>query len=239
VPVDTLGEDLVVLAIQPGNGTLAARQRLPYGLRGSELVRLAFSGRAGITQGRIVVLDHRPTGDDRLDAALASLARGRRPPPAKAWVGRPGSGSCDAYLARLAAAGAIREERDKLLGFIPVVRWRIADPARAADTRARLDAIVHGTGEVDTAQAALAGLAGAVLYPGLARRPLRKRLERIAKGELTRPVLQAARAPQAATDAATQAATHAAVSAAVHAAHHAASDAGGHGGHGGGGGGHH
>ncbi len=252
VPVDTLGEDLVLLAIQPGNGRLAAGQRLPYGLRGSELVRLAVSGRAGITQGRIVVLDHRPTGDDRLDAALASLARARRPPPAKAWVGRPGSGICDAYLARLAAAGAIREERGKVVGFIPVVRWRIADAARAADTRARLDAIVHGTGEVDTAQAAFAGLAGAsglgaVLYPGLACRPLRKRLERIAKGELTRPVLQAAQsaqaaadaATQAAADAATQAATHAAVSAAVHAAHHAASDAGGHGGHGGGGGGHH
>jgi hypothetical protein len=82
VPVDTLGEDLVLLAIQPGNGTLAARQRLPYGLRGSELVRLAASGRAAITRGRIVVLDHRPTGDDRLDAALASLAQACRPPQA-------------------------------------------------------------------------------------------------------------------------------------------------------------
>jgi hypothetical protein len=39
----------------------------------------------------------------------------------------------------------------------------VADRQRgaAADTRARLDAIVHGTGQVDTAQAAFAGLAGA------------------------------------------------------------------------------
>ena len=121
--------------------------------------------------------------------------------------------------------------------------------------------IVHAPGPVDTAQAALAGLASAsglaaALYPGAARRPLRKRLEKIAKGELTQGVTDAARhaatdaATQAVTDAAmqvstdaataaaTQAATHAAVSAAVHAAHHAAS-AGSHGGHGGGGGGHH
>ncbi len=41
MPVDTLGEDLVLLAIQPASGMIAARQRIPYGLRGSELVRLA------------------------------------------------------------------------------------------------------------------------------------------------------------------------------------------------------
>ena len=128
--MDTLGEDLMLLAIQPDQGTIAARQRLPYGLRGSELVRLAASGRVEITSGRIVVLDASPAGDDRLDEALASLARARRPPQAKAWDGRPGSGVCDAYLARLAAAGAIREERGRAFGFVPVVRWKIADTAR-------------------------------------------------------------------------------------------------------------
>ena len=206
MPVDTLGEDLVLLAIRPGNGKIAARERLGYGLRGSELVRLAASGRVGITGDRIVVLDGGPTGDERLDAALASLARPRRRPlRPKAWVGQPPSGICDAYLARLAAAGAVREERGKLLGFIPVSRWRIADPARAADARARLDAIVHAPGQVGIAQAAYAGLAsasglGPVLYPGPAGRPLRRRLEQIAKGELTRPAArQAGQAAQAAT----------------------------------------
>jgi hypothetical protein len=273
-PVESLGEDLVLLAIQPSKGTIAASQQIDYGLRGSELVWLAASGRVGITRDRIVVLDGGPTGDERLDTALASLAGARRPPRAKTWVGHPGAKICDAYLARLAAAGAIREERGKLLSFIPVIRWRIVDTARAADARARLDAIVHATGQVDTAQAAFAGLAsasglGPVLYPGAAHRALRKRLERIAKGELTRPPAQASPAVQATqaaaeasgaaadaaerreaksatdpakdavTQAAAQAATHASVSAAVHAAHHAASGAGGHGGHGGGGGGHH
>ena len=61
VPVDTLGEDLVLLAIQPASGMIAARQRIPYGLRGSELVRLAASGRAVITNDRIVVLDDAAT----------------------------------------------------------------------------------------------------------------------------------------------------------------------------------
>jgi hypothetical protein len=266
--MDTLGEDLVLLSIRPDNGTIATKSRLGYGLRGSELVRLAATGRVGITGDRIVVLDGQPTGDEQLDAALASLAGARRPPRPKTWVGHPGSQIVDTYLARLAATGAIRPERGTVLAFVPVVRWRIADSARAADARARLDAIARATGPVDTAQAAFAGLAsasglGPVLYPRWANRQLRRRLERIAKGELTQAAgaaatVQATRATdaaaraavqsatdaatQAATDAATaaatQAATHAAVSAAVHAAHHAASD-GGHGGHGGGGGGGH
>ena len=267
--MDALGEDLVLLSIHPDKGTVVTKSRLGYGLRGSELVRLAASGRAGITGDRIVVLDGRPTGDEQLDAALASLAGARRPPRPKTWVGHPGGQIVDTYLARLAAAGTIRADRRTILGFVPVVRWRVADTARLADARARLDAIARAAGPVDTAQAAFAGLAsasglGPVLYPGLANRPLRKRLERIAKGELTQGVgaaqtAQATRAAdaaaraadRAATDAATsaatdaatqaaiQAATHAAVSAAVHAAHQAASDAGAHGGHGGGGGGGH
>jgi hypothetical protein len=266
--MDTLGEDLVLLSIRPDNGTIATKSRLGYGLRGSELVRLAATGRVGITGDRIVVLDGQPTGDEQLDAALASLAGARRPPRPKTWVGHPGSQIVNTYLARLAATGAIRPERGTVLAFVTVVRWRIADSARAADARARLDAIARATGPVDTAQAAFAGLAsasglGLVLYPGWANRQLRRRLERIAKGELTQDAgaaatVQATRATDAAaraavqsatdaatqaasdaaTAAATQAATHAAVSAAVHAAHHAASD-GGHGGHGGGGGGGH
>ena len=267
--MDTLGEDLVLLSVRPDNGTIATKSRLGYGLRGSELVRLAASGRVWITGDRIVVLDTQPTGDEQLDAALASLAGARRPPRPKTWVGHPGSQIVDTYLARLAATGAIRPERGTVLAFVPVVRWRIADTARAADAWARLDSIARATGPVDTAQAAFAGLAsasglGPVLYPGWANRQLRRRLERIAKGELSQgagaaPTAQATRATDsaaraaaqsatdaatqavtdAATAAATQAATHAAVSAAVHAAHHAASD-GGHGGHGGGaGGGHH
>ena len=188
--MDTLGEDLVLLSIRPDNGTIATKSRLGYGLRGSELVRLAATGRVGITGDRIVVLDGQPTGDEQLDAALASLAQARRPPRPKTWVGHPGSQIVNTYLARLAATGAIRPERGTVLAFVPVVRWRIADSARAADARARLDAIARATGPVDTAQAAFAGLAsasglGPVLYPGWANRQLRQRLERIAKGELT------------------------------------------------------
>ena len=223
--METLGEDLVLLSIRPDNGTIATKSRLGYGLRGSELVRLAASGRAGITGDRIVVLDGQPTGDEQLDAALASLAGARRPPRPKTWVGHPGSQIVDTYLARLAATGAIRRSGRTVLGVHPGRPVADRRHRRAADTRARLDAIARATGPVDTAQAAFAGLAsasglGPVLYPGWANRQLRQRLERIAKGELTQgagaaQTAQATRATDAAARAAAQAATDAATDAAT------------------------
>ena len=222
--MQTLGDDLVLLSINPRSGRLANATRLRFGLMGSELVRLAASRRVDIAGGRIVVLDGGPTGDSELDAALASLAQAGRPPQPRKWVGAPRRKITDAYLARLASAGAVRDEPGPLL-----TRWRIVDEARAASLRARLDAIVHGTGPVDTEQAAFAGLAsasglGELLYRGWGNRPLRKRLDQIATGQCTGPALPATDTPTAAGDA-SQAAAGEAASEAVQAATQAASDA--------------
>src|SRR5262249_57789081 len=101
----------------------------------------------------------------------------------------PRRGSCDAYLARLAAAGVIQRQEQTRLGFIRVTRWQITDPARVADARARLDAIAKSTGQVDLSQAAFGGLAHAIglagrLYRGRDGRDRRKRLELVADGGL-------------------------------------------------------
>jgi Golgi phosphoprotein 3 (GPP34) len=223
--VQTLGEDLVLLSINPRSGRLANATRLRFGLMGSELVRLAASRRVDITGGRIAVLDSGPTGDGELDAALASLARAERPAQPKKWVGAPRRRIVDAYLARLASAGAVRDEPGALL-----TRWRIVDEARAASLRARLDAIVHGTGPAaDTEQAAFVGLAsasglGELLYRGWGNRPVRKRLDQIANGQRTGPALPVTDAALGAGDA-SQAAAGEAASEAVQAATQAASDA--------------
>src|SRR5438128_703991 len=158
--METLGEDLVLLAIRP-NGTLGMAAKLRFGVSGSELVRLAAARRVDIAHGRIVVLDVAPTGDALLDAALQSMQGGGRQPTAKAWVARSRPGLVGRYLDRLAAAGVVRAERRKVLGVLPVTRWTVADTARLAQVRARLDAIASGSGSLDSAQAALAGLAGA------------------------------------------------------------------------------
>src|SRR5712691_6601616 len=151
--MDSLGEDLVLLSVRPEKGTVATAERISFGLMGSELVRLAATGRIDIQRGRILVLSQVPTGDAELDAALGSLIGARRPARPTQWVGRPRRGILQAYLNRLVAAGALRPER-RVFG----TRYFIADPVRAAHARERLDAIALSTGMVDTAQAAFAGL---------------------------------------------------------------------------------
>ncbi len=184
--VDNLGEDLVLLSIRPDKGTVTTAQRISYGLMGAELVLLAASGRIDVQQDRIGVRDQSLTGDAELDAALASLVGPRRAPRARAWVGRPRRGIVLAYLSRLVATGALRAER-RIFG---TTRYLIADPARVAQTRARLDAIALSAGMVQTEQAAFGGLTHAigldlVLYPGRAGRPVRQRLLEMGRGQWT------------------------------------------------------
>ena len=235
VGVDELADDLLLLAVR-ADGSLPIGTKLRFGLAGSELVRLAAARRVDIVRGRIEIIDTAPTGDPLLDDALASMASGRRGPSAKAWVAHDRRGLAGRYLARAEAAGVIRAERRKALGFIPVTRWTVVDIGRAAQARARLEAVAASTGPVDSAQAALAGLASAIevaglVFPGRAGAAARKRLRQAAKNEAasagtTRAVSDATgAATAAAADAAVSAATDAAVSAATQAAVNAATQA--------------
>jgi hypothetical protein len=262
--METLGEDLLLLAVRP-DGKLGASAKLRFGLSGSELVRLAAARRVDIARGRIVILDAAPTGDDLLDAALQSMAGGWRQPTAKAWVARSRPGLVERYLDRLAAAGVIRSEGRQIMGLFPGTRWVVVDTARQAQVRARLDAIASGSvapGSLDSEQAAFAGLAGAIglsalIYPGFAGAAARKNLKKAATRERSEsPEVSAVADAAAATDAAdhardaamraamnasVQAATDAAVAASIDAATQAAiaasADAAAH--HGGAAGGHH
>lgn len=232
--MDELGEDLLLLAMS-SDGTLVISARLRFGLAGSELVRLAAAGRVDIVRGRIGLLDSAPTGDPLLDEALASMAGGRRRPTAKAWVARNRPGLVGRYLARAERDGVIQAQRRKALGFIPVTRWLVLDIARAAQARGRLEAAAASSGQLESEQAALAGLASAIdvtrfVFPGRPGAAARKRLRDAAKRDRTAAdasaaVLGAADAQHAATTAATAAATDAAVRAAADAAVSAAVDA--------------
>jgi hypothetical protein len=223
--MDELAIDLMLLAAR-ANGTLGIPPRLRFGLSGSELIRLAAARRVDIVRGRVVVLDTAATGDPLLDEALASMTGRWRSPTAKSWVARDRRGLVQRYLALLAEAGIIRADRRRLLGLFPATRWTLVDTARAARARARLQAVADGTGGVDAAQAALAGLASAIgvtgyLFPGLSGARARKRLKEAARRDpAAGPATGAATA--AATDAATSAATTAAMDAAVRAATDAA-----------------
>jgi hypothetical protein len=256
--VDTLSDDLLLLLVNT-DGTLRLLGKLRFGLAGSELVRLAAAGRVNVERRKIVVLDSSPTGDPLLDQALASMTRGWMAPTAKAWVARDRHGLVKQYLARLVAAGVLREDRRKSLGFIPVTEWTVIDRARAAQAGDRLVEIATSTGALSPEQRALGGLASAIGIPGMvfparAGAAARKRLREIARHDpAARTVMDAAvdAADNAAVSAAIQASTDAAISAAISssidaataaaisAATDAAHDAGAGGHHGGAVGGHH
>jgi hypothetical protein len=182
-----LGEDLVLLSIRPRDGKLMTWGRIDLGLMGSELVRLAAAGRAGIAGGRIAVLDPAPTGDTELDAALLSLLDARFAPRPEPWVGLPRRGIRDAYAARLVSAGVLRVRPSRIIG---ASRYVILGSSRVAAARSRLDAITQSSGPpAGSAQAALGGLAcaiglGGVLYPGRPGRDRRARLAEIARQEV-------------------------------------------------------
>lgn len=237
--MDELSDDLLLLAAR-ADGRLLIPEKLRFGLAGAELVRLAAAGRVNVVRGRIEVIHSLSTGDPLLDEALASMGASRglagRGPTAKAWVARHRPGLVKRYLERAETAGTIRAERRKALGFIPVTRWTVVDTARAAEARARLEAVAASTGVVDSAGAALAGLATAIgvtsrVFPGMAGAAARKRLRQAAKGDAASEATaraardDTAKAVSDATRAATAAATDAAISAATDAAVQASIDA--------------
>ncbi len=203
----TLAADLLLLAIDPQRRRVRATEKLDYALMGAELVDLAVSRRVVMAGDRVEVVDARPTGDDRLDAALMSLAGSKRAPRAKAWVQTVRKGMRVDYLAALAEAGAIRAERRPFLGVLHRTQYVVLDTGRRSGIKARIDAVAHGGKADSTADRAMAGFVHAcglanVLYPGAANRPLRKRLEAAAKpGRATDGTTRAPRsAPDAAID---------------------------------------
>jgi Golgi phosphoprotein 3 (GPP34) len=199
--MDSLGEDLLLVAIDPRNGVLRCREHLGYGLMGAELIMLAAAGRIAVTDGRVRVVEPvtATTGDRNLDATLSRIAGSRRVLKVQAWVSKPGRKLTNSYLDRLIAAGTIQRQ-----GGLLRPRWPVTDVSKASWARSRLDDIAHGAGPVDEEQAVYAGLADAVglaslFYRGRENRPVRQRLREITKSHwATEAVRRAVAAAEAA-----------------------------------------
>jgi hypothetical protein len=181
--VDWLGEDLLLLALDAGRGSLGRTHMINYGLMGAELVQLAACGRIDIVDDQVVVKGQAPTGDADLDAALAWIGEPTTPPWPDEWVPRPRITS--KYLERLTASGVICEQTR-----FWTTRWSITQAPRLAEARQRLDRSARSAGPVDLSQTAYAALACALsldrlLYPGWRRRAERDRLREIAAGHWT------------------------------------------------------
>lgn len=139
-----IAEDLALLLLDDRRGSfrLDGSHRSPA-LAGAVLAELVLAGWMGPEGGddrpraKLVVLDASPTGDELLDAALATV--GRHAPARPDRLLRPlARGLEDRLLERLVASGAVQERRAKVLGLFPVRRHPARDTGREQYVRASL-----------------------------------------------------------------------------------------------------
>jgi Golgi phosphoprotein 3 (GPP34) len=201
-----LAEDLLLLVTDDASGRLRVpTDQLDPALAGANLVELTMMGRVGLSgegsagkPGRLIVCDSSPAGDEVLDAALRIvLARAGHKPSA---VIRPlGRDLRRTLYERLAAAGAVRAERARVLGVFPVRRWPAQDAGHAAQVRRQVTEALVQRAAPDPGSAALIALVHAlkcehkIVDPrlsGLSRRQLRARAEEIAQSNWTSPALR-------------------------------------------------
>jgi len=139
-----LAEDLLVLAVLAENAGVQSARRMPYVLRGAELIQLCIDGRVTVTDGLITVVEAKETGRPDLDTALAAAAQRGQQLSADVWVREARDQIVHGYLRQLQDAGVLRRRLLSLpasLGMSP--RYRAADPAQAGQIRDRVDAAVE------------------------------------------------------------------------------------------------
>lgn len=159
-----LMEEVALLAYRDDNG----RNTTPYlgwSIAGAALLELRLDGRISVDDSmRVDLVDPEPTGDAALDEVLGRLAKSSARHIASSWVTiLAGVDLRASVLKGLVEQNILTHDKDRLLGFIPVNRFRAAEGRVEDEARARLDtAFTHPAG-ADARTAALAGIVGATM----------------------------------------------------------------------------
>jgi uncharacterized membrane protein YgcG len=200
----TTGDELLLLAIDPGRRRIRAEGRLRFALRAAELADLGSAGRIAVGARRIEVLDSERLEDRRLNNVLHSLGTAAPPPGLKDWLrGTPRSLTIE-YLSRLEDQKAVRVRRWRDRGGRTRNDILSVDLSRRRALLARLDTVIrpgHSAApptdhdrDRDFTLAALvqaAGLATAA-YPGLRGIAARRRLAALFATDRLAPVIAGA-----------------------------------------------
>jgi hypothetical protein len=204
-------------------GKLAASgTQVDVALGGALLVELALTERVDVAgpdervrEGRLVVRDPSPTGDDLLDGALSAVGQkeGKKPQSVVAPLGKR---TRVRLYERLAEGGLLRAEEGRVLGIFPSHRWPSEDAAHEASVRAGLVTALRNGVSTDARTGALISLLLALkavhkaVDPGsvgLSRREMNASATRIAEGDwAAKAVRQAIDSMNAAVIAATSSA---------------------------------
>src|SRR5215213_9951952 len=125
-----LAEDLLLIVTDDDTGELATSSaEVDVALGGALLTELALMERVdvagpdeGVREGRLVVRNASPTGDEVLDDALATVGEkeGKKP---QGVVSALGKRTRVRLYERLAGSGVLRAEKGRVLGIVPRHRW--------------------------------------------------------------------------------------------------------------------
>lgn len=210
---ETLGADLLLVAVNPRTGRIWTIERIGFALRAVELIELTLAGRVALAGERITVRDPEPLGEPRLDEALETARMWVSGPTVDEWLrersAESGPGIVRRYLDSLVDEGAVRVE-SKGEGVALRTRIGVLDEERRAAVVARIDAVAQeaaysaataDASDVAPRDRALAGVVhacglGQHLFRGLRGRAVRRGLDRLADHSVvtagTRAVVEAA-----------------------------------------------
>ncbi|WP_433723461.1 GOLPH3/VPS74 family protein [Actinoplanes sp. CA-051413] len=187
-----LAEEFVLLAYGDDGVPDTDSVRLDHGLGGALLLELAISGRIGVEDKKVVVLDPTATGDPLVDQALDRIVADDKPRKPAYWV-KKFTDTRKPALDRLVDQGVLTREQDKVLFVFPRTRYPApngVEPVPETEARQRLTAAVSGAGPVEPRTAALCALVGATnldrkVFRTLDRKRVDERLREISAGDLT------------------------------------------------------
>lgn len=158
-----LAEELLLLAYDDESGkAVGSRIGLDLGMAAAVLVDLALAGRIAYSDGTIIVIDDKPTGEPIADEVLAKIA-GDTPHTPASWVQRLRHGLRARVLADLCNRGVICDVDETAMdGFVHLHRYPTVDASVEAEVRERLGRALTGEEMPAERTAALATLVAAV-----------------------------------------------------------------------------
>ncbi|MFP4310797.1 MAG: GOLPH3/VPS74 family protein, partial [Nitriliruptoraceae bacterium] len=183
-----LAEDLLLLAWDhdAGKPRSTISVQLPVAVGGALLLELARRDRLRMEE-KVPRASSRPTGDPLLDSVAAQMRNGSRRRKLKSWVRKIGTtGTRDQVRDRLVGRGVLVPAEQRVLGIVPVTRYRAADPAEVERLADEVRAVLTGGGPADDRVTALVALVGATavldrLVPRGGRRAARARAKELAE----------------------------------------------------------
>lgn len=190
-----MGDELLLLAIDPRNRRIRDVDRVRFALRVAELTELVLAGRIAVGARRIDVLDDERVEDPRLNNVMRRLRSAVPPPTLKDWLRRTPPSLTTEYLSRLEDQKLVRVRRRRRSGGYTQDILAVDLPRRQALVD-RIDRVLRSTRTAESASdhdlhlAALVHAArlGPVVHPGLRGMAARRRLAAVARDARLAPV---------------------------------------------------